>query len=221
MIDAILFDSDGTLVDSEVPGLDVLHDLIVAEGLQLTREESHALFRGVRMAAVATQVAARLGITREDFVPDFVTRVRAAMAVRFAQGLDPMPGAAEVLARLAVPYCVATNGPRHKVEQTLALSGLRHWFGDHVYSAYEVEAFKPDPGLFLHAAQALGVPPERCAVVEDSISGIEAGLAARMQVYTLHDPEGLPRFLRERVTLIASLSDLHAVLPASVFKDAH
>jgi HAD superfamily hydrolase (TIGR01509 family) len=218
LIDAILFDSDGTLVDSEVPGLDVLHDLIVAQGLDISREESHATFRGVRMAAVARQVAARLGNTGKDFEVNFVTHVRAAMAVRFAQGLDPMPGAAELLARLAVPYCVATNGPRHKVEQTLTLSGLRHWFGEHVYSAYEVEAFKPDPGLFLHAAQALGVPPERCAVVEDSISGIEAGLGARMQVYTLHDPDGLPGMLRSRVTLISSLSDLHRVWPASVFK---
>jgi beta-phosphoglucomutase-like phosphatase (HAD superfamily) len=82
---------------------------------------------------------------------------------------------------------------------------LRHYFGEHVYCAYEVGSFKPEPGLFLHAAHALGVPPTDCAVVEDSLPGVQAALAAGMRVFSLlpqHLAHGVPE---AQVTFVESL----------------
>lgn len=206
--DGIIFDCDGTLVDSEVPGLDVLHELACAEGVHFTWEEAHQRFRGVRMAQCVSWIGAQLPDRPAGFELDFTTQVRAATAARFRQGLESLPGAHELLSQLTIPFCIATNGPREKVELSLELTGLRALLDDRVFCAYEVGTFKPDPGLFLHAAKALGVEPSRCAVVEDSLPGIQAGLAAGMWVFSLHPETGVPGDQIERITFISRLADL-------------
>lgn len=207
-IQAVIFDADGTLIDSEVPGMDVLYEMACEEGLNLTREEAHQRFRGSYMADLVAWIAEQLPHKADAFGTDFIQRVRQRQAERFHEALEPMPGAPELLRRLKIPYCIATNGPREKIELTLKLSGLSEFFGDHVFSAYDKQLFKPDPGLFLVAASTLGVAPEHCAVVEDSLPGIQAGLNAGMQVYSLHGHEGLPAEIAERITFIADLHDL-------------
>lgn len=205
---SVIFDCDGTLVDSEVPGMDVLHQLASEHGVVLTREEAHRRFRGVRMADIVSWITAQLPPQDADFEAHFTRRVRAAMAARFARGLLPMPGARDLLQGLCIPCCVATNGPREKVEQTLALTGLRSYFGERVFTAYEVGSFKPDPGLFLHAAAALGCAPPDCAVVEDSEAGLRAGVSAGMQVFALMHSRDVPVALRARVTCVDRLAEL-------------
>jgi HAD superfamily hydrolase (TIGR01509 family) len=220
---AIIFDSDGTLVDSEVPGLDALHGFCLHQGLNLPREQAHRQFHGVSlqvcMAWLAKQLDAPLGgVPTPERVTALTAGARAAMNDRFQQGLNAMPGADDLLAGLALPFCVGTNGPRQKVELALSLAGLRHHFADeHLFCAYEVGVFKPEPGLFLHAAAALGVPPAHCAVVEDSLPGVQAGLAAGMQVYCLHPREGMPPEMAEGVVFIAHLGELAQWLPAEAF----
>lgn len=208
MIKAVIFDADGTLIDSEAPGMDLLYELASQEGLEFTRAEAHHQFRGVRMAEVTAWIASRLPPRPPSFEADFTKRYRSALKDRFHRELLPMPGAFDLLNRLTIPFCVATNGPREKIEMTLQLTGLRHFFGDRIFCAYDSGQFKPDPGLFLTAATALGVAPENCAVIEDSIPGIQAGLDAGMQVFSLHAPAGLPVGMAARVTFIRGLSEL-------------
>lgn len=210
-IQAVIFDCDGTLVDSEVPSMDVIHEQACALGLVFTREQAHQKFRGVRLADCIAWIAAQLPQVPTDFAEDFARKVRAAQALRFAEGLAVIPGAFELLGGLRIPFCVATNGPREKVELTLGLTGLRAYFPEHVFSAYEVGIFKPDPGLFLHAAKVLGVAPERCAVVEDSLPGIEAGIAAGMRVFCLLPESALPTEWVTRVRCIRNLLELAAI----------
>jgi HAD superfamily hydrolase (TIGR01509 family) len=212
-IKAVIFDCDGTLVDSEEPGLDVLHELACGEGLRMTREQASEQFRGVRMAECIAWVASQLTGKPPSFETDFMSQVRAVTEARFRQGLDPLPGAHELLGKLPIPFCVATNGPREKVELTLELTGLRPLFGNRIFSAYEVGSFKPEPGLFLHAASALGVAPEYCAVVEDSLPGIQAGLAAGMTVFALRDQASLPAAIAEQVICIGNLGELGPHFP--------
>lgn len=207
-IQAAIFDCDGTLVDSEVPGMDVLHAHACALGLDFTREQAHQRFRGVRMADCIAWIGAQLQHKPEGFEVDFARRVRSAQAERFREGLAVIPGAAELLERLTIPFCVATNGPREKAELTLGLTGLLKYFPDRLFSAYEVGSYKPDPGLFLHAAKTLGVPPQYCAVVEDSLPGIRAGLAAGMQVYALIPSVELSADLSRQVLSITDLTAL-------------
>jgi len=208
-LQAVIFDADGTLVDSEELGLDVLCELANAEGASISRTECNLLFRGIRMAEVTHKIASMLPHGNTDFEAEFTARVRAATLVRMQAGLDALPGALALLQALKVPFCVATNGPREKVEMTLQRTGLRPMLQDRIYTAYEVGSFKPEPGLFLHAAAQLQTAPQHCAVVEDSIAGIQAGLAAGMQVFSLHPPTGLPSELSGKITSIRDLPDLH------------
>ena len=82
-IRAVIFDSDGTLVDSEVPAMDVLHEMAVAEGVRFTREEAHRQFRGVRMSDIAAWIAARVPGAPADFAARFTARYREASTRRF------------------------------------------------------------------------------------------------------------------------------------------
>lgn len=207
-IRAVIFDSDGTLVDSEVPAMDVLHEMALAIGLRLTRDEAHAQFRGVRMADIAAWIGARVPGKPADFESEFTKKYRQTITQRFKENLSPMPGAVELLKNLKIPFGVATNGPREKVQLTLDLTGLLPFVGDRIFSAYDHGSFKPDPALFLLAARSLGHEPQYCAVVEDSIPGLMAGVAAGMHVFSLHDPTGVPEEICERVVFIGSLSEL-------------
>ena len=207
-IRAVIFDSDGTLVDSEVPAMDVLHEMAIAVGLRLTRDEAHAQFRGVRMADIAAWIGARVPGKPADFESEFTKRYRQTITQRFKENLSPMPGAVELLRNLKIPFGVATNGPREKVQLTLDLTGLLPFVGDRIFSAYDHGSFKPDPALFLLAARSLGHEPQHCAVVEDSIPGLMAGVAAGMHVFSLHGPTGVPEDICERVDFISSLSEL-------------
>jgi HAD superfamily hydrolase (TIGR01509 family) len=178
--EAIIFDCDGTLVDSEHLGNQVLVECVAELGLHLSLAEALGLFTGLKMAETVALIEARLG---RPVPPDFVPELRDRMSVAFKARLQPIAGVEAVLRSVRQPYGVASNGPRDKMELSLRTTGLLAYFGDRIFSAYEIGSWKPEPGLFLHAAKALGVPPERCAVVEDSVVGVRAGRAAGMAVF--------------------------------------
>ena len=219
--DAVLFDLDGTLVDSETLGMDVLWEEGRALGMQVSREEAHRAFLGQPMGHcvgwVAERVSRPVSESAEEFTANFTSHVRRLQTQRFRDHLQAMPGAHELLSALShplnQPFCVATNGPREKAELTLGLTGLLPFFEQRLFTAYEVGHFKPAPGLFLHAAQALGAQPERCAVVEDSLPGVRAGVAAGMQVFSLMDVDD-SLMATGRVKRIAELAELHELLAA-------
>jgi len=204
--DAIIFDCDGTLVDSETLSAEVFAEALNELGLALTGAEALAAFRGRRMAACLDDAAARLG---RPLPPEFEPRLRDRTAEVFEAQLREIEGATALLEALTRPACVASNGPLAKTRSSLAITGLARFFGDHVFSAYEVGSWKPEPGLFLHAAEALRTPPARCLVVEDSLAGVTAGLAAGMQVVALL-PEGGAEWLPSGVPVIRALEALRA-----------
>ena len=141
------------------------------------------MYKGRKLAECIASVEKRLGRRVPDsFVPDF--RVRSAKV--FEDHLQPIPGVEAVIQTLqarSVPFCVASSGPREKIEANLGTTGLLAYFQELIVSAYEVGSWKPDPSLFLHAARTLGVAPETCAVIEDSLPGVQAGVAAGMTVF--------------------------------------
>ncbi|MEM7254367.1 MAG: HAD family hydrolase [Pseudomonadota bacterium] len=182
MIDAVIFDCDGVLVDSEELAMDVWVEMAAEYGFTLSHADALAAFRGGEMAKCVAHLESLIGRSvRDDFVPDF----RARSAEKFERELKPIPGVIEVLNHLPVPFCVASNGPLEKMDVSLRVCGLDGYFIDRVISAYRVGSFKPAPGLFLAAAARLGANPARCAVVEDSMTGARAGIAAGMSVFTI------------------------------------
>jgi HAD superfamily hydrolase (TIGR01509 family) len=204
-IGAVIFDCDGTLIDSEPIALQALADEARALDPQAQLDDLMPGLKGRSMLYNIAAIGERLG---RVLPADFEDRARARMAIAFRTQLQPLPGALELLRALTVPYCVASNGPRHKMELTLAVTGLMPWLEGRIFSAYEVGSYKPDPGLFLHAARAMGVAPERCAVVEDSVVGVEAGIAAGMTVFALPAVDPLPPALEARVIRIDGLPAL-------------
>jgi len=203
--EAIIFDCDGTLVDSEVLGIQVLVECVVELGLAFPLDEAVSRFTGAKMADSIAIIEQRLG---RPVPGDFVPEMRRRMAEVFRNRLQPVEGVEAVLQSLSIPYCVASNGPREKMEVSLHVTGLLPYFQGRIFSAYDIGSWKPEPGMFLHAAQALGVAPERCAVVEDSILGAQAGKAAGMTVFG-YDPKGDGAILSEAgAQTFSSMADL-------------
>lgn len=182
MTDCVLFDLDGTLVDSERISGRAFQ--IMLPGLDLSIEDFVHRHAGAKLADVAAELAAQVGVTPDDA---FIPRFRQVAAGLFRAELRAFEGVAEALARLAMPICVASNAPQDKIELALEVTELRPFFGDRIFSAYTIGRWKPDPALFLHAAEALGVPPLRCTVIEDSAPGMAAGHAAGMRVLQFHN----------------------------------
>jgi HAD superfamily hydrolase (TIGR01509 family) len=175
----IIFDCDGVLVDSEAITSGTLAECLRDAGAPWTAEHVSRRYRGVKLPAILADAETALGAALPE---DFVERFRARLYRRLRRDTQPIPGIAEALDALRVPVCVASNGPREKMEATLGATGLMDRFADRLFSGWEVGSFKPDPGLFLHAAVTLGAAPERCVVVEDSDPGVEAAENAGMRV---------------------------------------
>jgi HAD superfamily hydrolase (TIGR01509 family) len=201
--EAVLFDCDGTLVDSETLTAEVYCALLRELGHAPEPEAILQGCRGRQLAAFLADLEAQFGALPGDFVATFRARLAPVLRAR----LREIEGAGALLAGMTHPVCVASNALRSKIELCLEATGLARFFGGRIFSAYEVGAFKPAPGLFLHAAQAMGAAPARCLVVEDSEPGVAAGLAAGMRVVALA-PEGRPAWLPDGVPAIGKLAEL-------------
>jgi HAD superfamily hydrolase (TIGR01509 family) len=175
----VIFDCDGVLVDSELIFARVLAECLIAVDFPTTIDEAITLGFGKNRATLSAAVAARFGRALPDtFFETFAARSAAA----FEHELSPMAGVEDLLAALPTLRCVASNGRLDRVRQRLALTGLLPFFDPHVYSASQVPFGKPAPDLFLFAAHQLGARPGDCTVVEDSVPGVEAAIAAQIRV---------------------------------------
>ncbi len=178
--EAVIFDCDGTLVDSEPITARVLIEYLQEFGLELEFEAAHALFVGRDLQSIAAWIKDNHGTQLPDVFP---SEFRSRQAVALKESVLPISGAAELLAALEKPFCVASNAPQEKIAINLNVTGLGQFFtADRIFSAYDINVWKPRPDLFLYAAEQLAVDPKNCVVIEDSLAGIDAGLAAGMQV---------------------------------------
>ncbi|MFE0188326.1 HAD family hydrolase [Streptomyces sp. NPDC058989] len=182
--DLVIFDNDGVLVDSEPLSNTILAGYLTELGYPTSYEESIRDYMGSAMHRVHELVRERTGQRLpEDFDEVFHGRVFAA----FERELQPVPGVTETLEKLSadgVPYCVGSSGSHERIRRGHRKTGLDRWFeAGRVFSSQDVGRGKPAPDLFLHAAQEMGVSPERCVVIEDSPLGVQAAVAAGMDVY--------------------------------------
>jgi HAD superfamily hydrolase (TIGR01509 family) len=178
-IAGVIFDCDGTLVDSERLAAGLLREILEEHHVSLTVDQVLQRFRGVQFALCMEDLCRDFpGLPNGEIVNTFRARTLPLLRER----LEEMPGAVEFVRGLALPKCVASNGPRSKIETCLSTVGLLDVFHGLIVSAYEVDAWKPSPILIEHAAGLLGLQPEECLLVEDSIPGVQAGLGAGAQV---------------------------------------
>ncbi|GHC38263.1 HAD family hydrolase [Aidingimonas halophila] len=183
----LLFDCDGTLVDSEPLLAAEMAASLNTLGLPFTANDYITEFRGARFKNIIHELQQRHGSIDPDRLQHTESEMRSNLAQRMATELTPLPGVIEALDSLSdYPRAVVSNGPETKIRNGLEATGLSHYFGDRLFSGYTANCWKPDPCLFLYAARMMGFDPEECIAIDDSIVGVEAALAAGMIVIHLN-----------------------------------
>lgn len=178
----VIFDNDGVVVDSEPLAARAMSETLGSVGVAMTAEECDRAFRGGSLRRDRQVIEAMIG-TR--LPPEFERRVMDRLMTFIAEGLQPVAGIEEVLDRIEaahLPYCLASSGRREKVGFALEKAGLASRFAGRWWGAEDVPKGKPAPDLFLLASSSMGMPPDRCVVVEDSVLGVQAARAAGMTV---------------------------------------
>ena len=179
----VIFDCDGVLVDSERLTVVVEARMLTEMGWPITPEEVVRKFVGGSSDAMLAEIEQHLGA---ELTAEFDRRSSDEIAEAFRRELRAVDGVGDLVEALHtsdVPTCVASSGTHRKMELTLGLTGLRPLFEGRIFSGSEVERGKPWPDLFLHAARSMGSQPEHCVVIEDSINGASAAIAAGMTCY--------------------------------------
>lgn len=174
----VIFDCDGTLVDSELLCNLALEDQLSELGLKCSADELLAKYRGGKLASIISSLENEFSMT---FPKSFESEYRSKVNELFDKELVANDGVQEVLNSLTIPFCIASSAPREKIERALYVTGLSKYFENNIFSSYEVGSWKPEPDLFLYAANAMKVKPEYCAVVEDSLLGLKAANQAKMK----------------------------------------
>ncbi|PHR61423.1 MAG: haloacid dehalogenase [Robiginitomaculum sp.] len=174
--ECIIFDLDGTLIDSEPLCAQAYLDTIPE--LNMTRDEVVLDFRGQKFADLVQRIQTKY---RLNLPTGYEKTYRRQVAVLMDAHLRSFPHVASVLSKISVDMCIGSNAPLVKIRHSLALTHLASFFGDKIFSAYEINAWKPSPAVFLHAAEKMGYAPSQCIVIEDSQVGLQAAQAAGMR----------------------------------------
>ncbi|WP_413112465.1 6-phosphogluconate phosphatase [Thaumasiovibrio sp. DFM-14] len=181
-IKCIIFDCDGTLVDSERLCQRALVDVFAHFGCQLDLDECMNRFQGGKLSDILLETREKCGldVSLEILEPMY----RKACETAFNAELQPIPGTPQLLSALqqqGIDVCVASNGPVKKMTHTLGLTKLLPFFQDRLFSAFEIQVWKPEPDLLHYAAMQMGYSVNECLFVDDTIPGISAGINANMR----------------------------------------
>lgn len=188
--EAVLFDCDGVLVDSEPITVGVLRDMLEELGWKLSLRECMALFVGKMVKDEAALIEARTGVPLTDaWLARFRARRNEALERELLAVRNVHAAVASVHERHQGRIACASGADRFKVELQLRKVGLLSYFEGRIFSGVELARSKPAPDVYLAAASALSVDPARCAVVEDTITGVTAGVAAGAMVFGYSPPE--------------------------------
>ncbi|TMU25030.1 HAD family hydrolase [Halomonas sp. ATBC28] len=208
----LLFDCDGTLVDSEILLAEVMGDILPEFGLPFSARQYMDEFRGVRFQTIVQTLEKRFQTLAEDAFSQLEAGMRARMEARMRAELVAIPGMVAALEQLSShPKAVVSNGPERKIRCALESTELGHHFADKLFSAYTLNVWKPDPELYRKAAAAMGHAPQQCVVIDDAAVGVEAGLAAGMHVIHLN------HFPNEELTPEGAIGIHHASeLPTAI-----
>jgi HAD superfamily hydrolase (TIGR01509 family) len=177
-IAGIIFDFDGVIADSEALANMVLAETVTGLGLPTSLDDSLDRYMGKRAAEVAAAIEQGIG---RPLPGDFSDTLATATLERFRAELKEVKGARQFVLRFAaMPHGIASSSSMQRLGLCLDILDLAHHFGGHVFSSELVARGKPHPDIFLYAAERLNLAPANCLVIEDSISGVRAGVAAGM-----------------------------------------
>lgn len=189
MLDHLICDCDGVLVDSEVIADRVLLDTLSAAFPHIDFEAAAKTAFGQQTSRFLAGLETRYGITMPG---DFLETIEHNIEVSLTQSLAPIAGVRDALLKVSLPAAVVSNSRLARVRNSLKRAALTEIFGERVFSAEQVARPKPYPDVYLHAASTLGVSPDRCVVVEDSVSGLNAARAAGMKTIAFVGASHIP-----------------------------
>lgn len=208
----IIFDCDGVLVDSETISAQVLIEMAESVGVSIQKEIAIKKFTGRSLKSnfeyIEERATKKLPTTFEQ---DYRDKTYGA----FKRELKPITGVHELLGRLKIPYCVASSGPLKKIKLNLTISNLIDKFEGRIFSSYEIQSWKPDPKIYLHAAEKMGFSPDECAVVEDSISGVKAAKSGGFDVFVLANGNNQEALEQEAINIFYEMNSLDKLLSDS------
>jgi HAD superfamily hydrolase (TIGR01509 family) len=198
MLDLLICDCDGVLVDSEIIADRVLVQTLSATFAGIDFEAAAKTAFGQQTSRFLDSLEAQFGI---KMPADFLETLDHTIEAKLATSLAPITGVRDALERVTLPAAVVSNSRLARINASLKRARLTEIFGARVFSAEQVTRPKPFPDVYLHAARQLGVAPARCVVVEDSVSGLNAARAAGMKTIAFvgasHIPDGYAEVLRQ------------------------
>lgn len=213
MYELIIFDCDGVLVDSEKLAAEVFSVCLQQHQVDWDAEKCLTRFKGLTLPNCLQLLRSEEGVVLDE---NFLAQLKSATTERFDRDLRPIPGISDVLEHLSEaqrPFCVASNGHRDKILHTLKTVSFDSYFGSAIFSAEQVAKGKPEPDLFLLAAETYGVSPQFCCVIEDSKPGVTAAIAAGMDVILFQEREFSDDINNFGEThRISSMTELHVLL---------
>jgi HAD superfamily hydrolase (TIGR01509 family) len=176
----IIFDCDGVLVDSEPISIQILVDIANSYGANIDLAYGMKHFKGSFFDACKNKIAQ---LTSTPIPNSFEADYRKQSFDAFKKNMQPVKGVQAVLNNLSVPFCVASSGSEDKIRLNLGLAGLLPYFENKIFSCYAINKWKPDPAVFLWAAETMGFEPRDCLVIEDSLSGVRAAKNGGFNVF--------------------------------------
>ncbi|MEM8567100.1 MAG: HAD family hydrolase [Bacteroidota bacterium] len=176
----VIFDCDGVLVDSVDLSIKLLVQTAQAQGLNLEYNFAFERFGGSSLRSAFDYIEEQTG---KPLPKSSEGQYRQMTYEVFKKELKSIDGIQYALEQLNIPFCTASGGPLEKIKLNLKLTNLIEYFEGRIFSSYEINSWKPDPGIFSHAAKKMGFRPDECLVIEDSIDGVNAALSGGFQVF--------------------------------------
>ena len=182
--EAILFDCDGVLVDSDLITNRVLHAMLNEAGWALSEQDCMRIFIGKTVRSETARIEAETGKPLTDaWMAEFYERRNERLRAELVAIGGAVDAVRLVHAQLGGKIAVASGADKPKVLMQLDKVGMSAYFGEHVFSGHDLPRTKPWPDVYLAAAASLGIAPERCLVIEDSVPGLTAGVRAGATVW--------------------------------------
>lgn len=201
----IIFDCDGVLVDSEEISTTVLVHMANSIGANIEMEGAVEFFAGKSFGSCLDFIESRIG----EKIPDgFEQTFRKRTFEAFRADLQPIEGIHSLLEKIKVPYCVASSGPPEKIRLNLTATDLIDKFEGNIFSSYEIGSWKPEPDIFIHAAEQMGFEAGDCVVIEDSLAGIKAAIAGGFEVFGFANESNRDLFANEGARVFFDMDTL-------------
>lgn len=178
-IKLVIFDCDGVLIDSEILSMQAWQEVLTPYDIAITSSYFAQNFLGKSVQHVENQIKNDFNV---QLSPKLIDEFHLRLKRNFSQSLTTTVGIKDLLDSLSVKYCLATSSSVDRTNHALACTQLTAYFRNNLFTRSLVKRGKPAPDLFLYAAEKMGFTPNECLVIEDSQAGIEAALAANMEV---------------------------------------